>query len=102
MFGSDLTTLARDWATSVFADDITTTDARYQQPTWNLRSIFGALQSNGAYPLATTALGASPASVTVNGGTAAYLRFAVAGGQTATVTWSALPSNLQLTLVRTR
>ena len=102
VFGSDLTTLARDWATSVFADDITTTDARYQQPTWNLRSIFGALQSNGAYPLATTALVAPPASVTVNGGTAAYLRFAVAGGQTATVTWSALPSNLQLTLVRTR
>jgi hypothetical protein len=102
VFGSDLTTLARDWATSVFADDITTTDARFQQPTWNLRSIFGALQSNGAYPLATTALGASPATVTVNGGSAVYLRFAVAGGQTATVTWSALPSNLQLSLVRTR
>jgi hypothetical protein len=102
VFGSDLTTLARDWATSVFADDITTTDARYQQPTWNLRSIFGALESNGAYPLATTTLSASPSTVSVSGGSATYLRFAVAAGQTATVQWSALPSNLQLTLVRTK
>jgi hypothetical protein len=102
VFGSDLTMLARDWATSVFTDDATTTDARYQQPSWNMRSIFGALESNGAYPLATTTLGASPAAVSVNGGSAAFLRFAVAAGQTATVQLSTLPSTMQLTLVRTR
>jgi hypothetical protein len=102
VFGSDLTSLARDWATSVFADDAATTDARYQQPSWNMRSIFGALESNGAYPLATTTLGASPTTVSVRGGSAAYLRFAVAAGQTATVQLSTLPSNMQLTLVRTR
>lgn len=102
VFGSNLTALARDWATSVFADDITSTDARYQQPTWNMRSIFGALQSNGSYPLVTTALGSSPSTLSVNGGSAAYLRFAVAAGQTATVQWSTLPSNMQLSLVRTR
>jgi hypothetical protein len=102
VFGSDLTALARDWATSVFADDAATTDARYQQPSWNMRSIFGALESNGAYPLATTTLGASPTTVSVRGGSAAYLRFAVAAGQTATVQLSTLPSNMKLTLVRTR
>jgi len=102
VFGADLTTLARDWATSVFADDAATTDARFQQPSWNLRSIFGALESNGAYPLATTVLGALPTTVSVSGGSAAYLRFAVAAGQTAAVQLSALPSNVQLTLVRTR
>jgi hypothetical protein len=102
VFGSDLTTLARDWATSVFADDAATTDARYQQPSWNLRSIFGALESTGAYPLATTTLGASPTTVSVSGGSAAYLHFAVAAGQTATVQLSTLPSNMQLTLIRTR
>jgi hypothetical protein len=102
VFGTGLTALARDWATSVFADDLTTTDARYQQPSWNLRSIFGALESNGAYPLATTTLGASPTAVSVKGGSAAFLRFAVAAGQTATVQLSSLPSNVQLTLVRTR
>ncbi len=102
VFGANLTALARDWATSVFADDITTTDARYQQPTWNMRSIFGALESNGAYPLATTTLGASASAVSVKGGSAAYLRFAVAAGQTATVQLNTLPSNIQLTLVRTK
>ena len=102
VFGSGLTTLVRDWATSVFADDITTTDARFQQPTWNMRSIFGALQSNGAYPLSTTTLGTSGATVSVTGGSAAFLRFGVAAGQTATIQWGTLPSNIQLTLVRTR
>jgi hypothetical protein len=102
VFGVDLTTLARDWATSVLADDAATTDARYQEPSWNMRSIFGALESNGAYPLATTTLGASPMTVSVNGGSAAYLRFAVPAGQTATVQLSTVPSNMQLTLIRTR
>jgi hypothetical protein len=102
VFGSDLTTLARDWSTSVFADDVVTTDARYQQPTWNLRSIFGALESNGAYPLATATLGTSTSAVSVKGGSAAYLRFAVTAGQTAAVQLSGLPSSMQLTLVRTR
>jgi hypothetical protein len=102
VFGTELTALARDWATSVFADDVASTDARYQQPSWNLRSIFGALESTGAYPLATATLGASPMTVSVDGGSAAYLRFAVSAGQTATVQLSTLPSNLQLTLVRTR
>ena len=102
VFGTDLTALARDWATSVFADDVASTDARYQQPSWNLRSIFAALESTGAYPLSTVALGASPMTMSVDGGSAAYLRFAVSAGQTATVQFSTLPSNVQLTLVRTR
>jgi hypothetical protein len=102
VFGTDMTALARDWATSVFADDAASTDPRYQQPSWNLRSIFGALESTGDYPLATATLGASPMTVSVDGGSAAYLRFAVSAGQTATVQLSTLPSNVQLTLVRTR
>jgi hypothetical protein len=103
VFGSGLTALARDWATSVFADDLTATDAPFQQSTWNLRSLFAALQTNGAYPLSTTALSASsPTSVNVSGGSAAYLRFSVAAGQTAAIQWNTLPSNVQLTLVRTR
>jgi len=102
VFGAGLTTLARDWATSVLADDVTSTEARYQQPSWNMRSIFGALQSNGAYPLATTTLTSTPSAVTVSGGSAAYLRFTVAAGKTATIQWSTLPSSVQLTLVRTK
>jgi len=102
VFGTELAALARDWATSVLADDVASTDSRYQQPSWNLPSIFGALESTGAYPLATATLGTSSTTLSVDGGSAAYLRFAVAAGQTATVQFSALPSNVQLTLVRTR
>jgi len=102
VFGTGLPALARDWATSVFTDDVASTDPRYQQTSWNLRSIFGALESTGAYPLATATLGASPMAVSVDGGSAAYLRFAVSAGQTATVQLNTLPSNVQLTLVRTR
>ena len=101
--GSNLTSLVRDWATSTLTDDLTTTAASYQQSTWNLRSLFAAIQTNGVYPLATTALSAtSPTSVNVSGGSAAYLRFSVAAGQTASIQWNTLPSNVQLTLVRTR
>ena len=103
VFGVNLTSLVRDWTTSTLMDDLTTTDAQYQQSTWNFRSLFAAIQTNGAYPLATTTLSASsPTSVNVSGGSAAYLRFSVAAGQTAQVQWDALPSNVQLTLVRTR
>jgi len=102
VFGTGLPALARDWATSVFTDDVASTDPRYQQTSWNLRSIFGALESTGAYPLATATLGASPMTLSVDGGSAAYLRFAVSAGQTATVQLNTLPSNVQLTLVRTR
>ena len=102
VFGANLTTLAQNWASSVFADDLTGTAAAFQQPTWNMRSIYGALQSNGAYPLATTALATTPTTVSVSGGSAAYLRFSVAAGQTGAVQWAALPSNVQLTLIRTR
>jgi len=102
VFGTGLTTLARDWATSVFADDVASTDTRYQQPSWNLRSIFAALESTGTYPLATATLGASPITLSMDGGSAAYLPFAVSAGQTATVQLSNLPSNVQLTLVRTQ
>jgi len=102
VFGTELAALARDWATSVLADDVASTDSRYQQPSWNLPSIFGALESTGAYPLATATLGTSSTTLSVDGGSAAYLRFAVAAGQTATVQFSSLPSNVQLTLVRTR
>ena len=103
VFGSDLTSLARDWSTSLLTDDLVATAARYQQPTWNHRSIYGALQTNGAYPLATVALtNGTPTSVSVRGGSATYLRFAIAAGGTATITLSTLPSTVQLNLVRTR
>jgi hypothetical protein len=64
---------------------------------------YGALQSNGTYPLAATTLAnGTPATVTVSGESSAYPHFAVAAGQTGTIQWGALPPAMQLTLVRTR
>ena len=102
VFGSDVGSLARDWATSLVADDVSGAAARYQQPSWNLRSLYGALTS-AAYPLATTALANGVASsATLAAGGAAYFRFAVPAGQSATIAWGTLPSGVGMTLVRLR
>ena len=101
VLGTDLTSLFRDWATSLLLDDVTGAGARYQQPSWNLRSIFGALSTSGAYPLATQSLTSGAAtSVSVTGGGAAYLRFGVTAGGTGAVSWTSTSSSLNVTLVR--
>jgi hypothetical protein len=103
VFGSNLTALFRDWATTLLMDDVPGADARYQFPSWNLRSVLAALDGAGAYPLQTTLL-TSGASTTasISGGGAAYMRFAVGAGKTASITWEALPPTVALTLVRLR
>lgn len=100
--GRDVATLARDWAVSVLADDLIATSSIYTQASWNYRSLYPAMGIT-SFPLATLAPAATvPASVTLDGGGAAYLRFVVAQGQRATITWSALPSTVSLSLVRVR
>ena len=62
VFGSNYLTQIRDWATAVFADDVPgVTDARFLEPSWNMRSIFPGLSNgNGArsnrYPLSVVPL----------------------------------------------
>jgi hypothetical protein len=44
VFGTNYMTQIRDWATSVFADDVTgQSDARFAQPSWDYRDIFPQL-----------------------------------------------------------
>ena len=101
VFGSDVTGLLRDWSTSAFTDNVPGVAARYQQPSWKFRAIYHELYST--YPLATMSLVAgTPRSVSVVGGGSAYLRFAVPAGGAGQVTWGSVPSNVQMTLVRTR
>jgi hypothetical protein len=89
VFGADYMTQIRNWATSIFADDITgVTDARYLQPSWNYRSIFPALCVNAScsvtldkYPLKVVPLSdQAPASFSVFAGGAEYVRFFVPAG----------------------
>jgi hypothetical protein len=110
--GCDYMTAIRDWATSVFSDDVAgVTDPRFLESSWNMRSIFPHLTSGGTalnrFPLAVVALSdASPASISVNAGGAAYIRFTVPAGTSASIDWSAagLPvsSLVKFTVVRSR
>jgi hypothetical protein len=113
VFGSNYMTQIRDWATSVFSDDITgNTDTRFLEPSWNMRSIFPRLVSGSGvplnrFPLAIVPLSdAAPANLSVFAGGAAYLRFTVPAGSQASIDWSAggLPVSplMQFTVVRSR
>jgi hypothetical protein len=113
VFGANYMTQIRDWATSVFSDDITgVTDARFLESSWNMRNIFPALVSPSGvplnrYPLAIVPLSdAAPANLSVFAGGAAYLRFTVPAGTQASIDWSAggLPVSplVQFTVVRSR
>jgi hypothetical protein len=110
VFGQDALSLVRDWTVAQYADDanIASTDARYTHPSWNYRAIFPRYTTNaGVFPLKTRALGTAPASLSLAGGGTAYLRFAVAPNATATInttlsTGAAVPTSLQMTLLRTK
>jgi hypothetical protein len=103
----------RDWATSIFADDVPgMTDPKYSDLSWNMRNIYPHLvNSNGTalarYPLAVTPLSdAQPVNTSVLAGGAAYLRFFVPAGASASIDWSSagLPVSplVQFTVVRSK
>jgi hypothetical protein len=113
VFGSNYLTQIRDWATSVFSDDVPgLSDARFLEQSWNMRSIFPGLASGGGqalgkFPLSVIPLSdAQPAGLLVNAGGVAYLRFTVPAGGQASIDWtsSGLPVSpfFQFTVVRTR
>lgn len=100
VFGSDLTSIFRDWSTAIILDDVAGAAARYQFRSWNLPSIMSALDDDGVYPLATQSLiSGGTKSVSIASGGAAYLRFGVAANGTGSLTISA-PSSIQTTVVR--
>jgi hypothetical protein len=112
VIGADYLTQIRDWATSVFADDITgQTNPLYSQPSWNYRDIFPSLvdanNNSLRFPLKVFPLSdAGPVNVSVFAGGAAYLRFFVPAGGSGSIDWSSggLPVSplVQFTVVRSR
>jgi hypothetical protein len=113
VFGSTYMTMIRDWATSIFSDDVTgVTDARFLESSWNLRNIFPSLvnssnQPLGIYPLKVIPISdASAGNVSLTGGAAAYFRFSVPANTSASIDWSSagLPVSplVQFTVVRSR
>ena len=78
--GTDPLPWVRDFGAALYADDaVAGTDARYQLPSWNLRSVYAGL---GGFPLLARALGDGvPLSLTYSsGGAPSFLRFGVPAG----------------------
>jgi hypothetical protein len=110
VFGTDFSPLVREWATAQYTDDAVTTPAVHQHPSWHFRSILPALVNSTTpppYPLRTRSLVAGTLlSLTLSGGSAAYLRFGVGSGATGRITstssGAAVPANVSMTVVRVK
>jgi Big-like domain-containing protein len=105
--GSTPYSLMRDWAISLYVDDnAANVDPRFQQPSWNMRSVLTNDGTSLAYPLTTRTLNNNSQSVLLAGNGASFLRFSVPAGQDALLTVTTggqpLPSTVQLAVVRVR
>jgi hypothetical protein len=106
--GTSPAPLLHDWAMSVFLDDnAPNVDPRYQQPSWNIRSVLTGGGVSTAFPLLTHILSDNvPVSLSMVGYGVSFLRFSVASGQDALLTVTSngqpLPPTMQLSVVRVR
>ncbi len=116
VIGADVPSWIHDWSTSLFSDDHRPTETRFQQPSWNSRSIVPATRAmlghgNTSYPLAPAFLRPTteplqPVTVSLFGGGSSFHRFGVAPGDNAAIRVSSgglqAPSKLRVALIRTR
>jgi hypothetical protein len=111
VFGPDVLAMLRDWVVSLYTDDyVPNVGPSFTQPSWDFRTAFpSAPVSARPYPLVDAVRlmsdGASH-SVSLRGGSGAFLRFAVTPGGEATirVTSSGVvpPPTVRATIVRRR
>jgi hypothetical protein len=106
--GTPASASMRDWAISVFMDDNAAgVDARFLQPSWNLRSLFTNNGTSLAYPLFTRTLtDGAQTSLTLAAGGVSFMRFSVASGSDALITLtsngSPVTSGVQVAVVRVK
>jgi Bacterial Ig-like domain (group 2) len=105
VFGN-IITMAHDWSIAQIADDAGLgVSSIYANPSWNFRSLMPPL-NGGSYPLLTHSLTSTAVDVSLAGGGAAYVRFHVAANTIAKIAATsssvAVPSNIDITLVRTQ
>jgi Bacterial Ig-like domain (group 1) len=108
VIGTDPEPIIRDWATSVFTDDfVPGVPVQFTEPSWNWRQVLPAKYTSG-FDLLTHPLSSSvPVTVALTARGVGYFRFAVPVGQQSLImvtgpSGTALPSNVQLMLVRTK
>lgn len=112
-----LTSYLNDWSVATLTDDYALLpqdqlDDRYKFPSWNFRSIypnlrFGSSSPLGVYPLGVRALRSNESQrISLAGGGAAYLRFAVGANKTGVISLSnngvAASGTLKFSIVRLR
>jgi hypothetical protein len=100
--GADVRLLIRDWALSNFLDDLVTTDAKYRQPSWNLRQLPGfqpPVVTNMVPQTQVTPTNAT-ATITLRSLSSEFVRFGVASNQEAYVSASGFPANTNAPLPR--
>jgi hypothetical protein len=105
VFGS-VTAMAHDWSIAQLADDRGLgVSAIYTNPSWDFKSLMTPL-NGGSFPLLTHSLATLAVDVSLSGGGSAYARFRVAANTIAKVATTsssvAVPSNIDITLVRTQ
>jgi hypothetical protein len=101
VFGANLPAIFRDWAVANVSDDLPNVANEWQHPSWNFRSVYTFIPSIKSYPLATVTVGDNaPLNVTLNGGSAAYVRFTIPSGQVGSVKWSTQSTGIAMSLVR--
>ncbi len=114
VLGADPLRWMQDWAISVYTDDAgLPTDPVYMQPSWNLRALIPAFRDVNnnrqyeTYPLNVQHLMAGDVEyLSLDGGGAAFIRFAVLGGETAAIRMThdgfSAPPYLTVSIVRTK
>lgn len=104
--GAPPDSIMRDWAISVYMDDnAPNVDPRFEQPSWNMRSIVTGGFAADPYSLTTRTLrDGGTTTLTLLANSVSFLQFTVPVGQDAilavTSNNAALPSTVQLAIVR--
>ncbi|HEV2150608.1 MAG TPA: hypothetical protein VGR37_24635 [Longimicrobiaceae bacterium] len=106
VLGTNAIDFMQTWTVSVFTDDVPRViGPRFQQPSWNFRSIVPLL-NDGRFPLEIIPLTDTQTTLTLKGGGAAFLRFGIAPGQRAelrVLSGGAIPpERLRVSVVRFR
>lgn len=110
--GADTRLLMRDWAISNFIDDLIPTDAKYTQPSWNLRQLPGFQPPvvMNLLPTGQTTPTSASTSVTLRALSSEFIRFGVSTNQEAYISATGfpatdntpLPRRVLLAIVRTK